>query len=303
MSNVTDVCVIGLGSIGWGAALSLLREGFTVHGVELRSDVLDKFEAEGGTPYSSPAEAARHAPIVMIFVVNDTQTEQVLFGEQGAVSTAGPDTLFINCSTIPPSSAVTIGQRLESSGMQVMDAPVSGGPARALRGDLTVMASGSAKAFDIAEPMLDAISAKVYRLGVEAGQASRIKMINQLLSGVHIAATAEAITLAANNNVDLKMLYEVITHSTGNSWMFEDRGAHIVNGDYAPRSPIDIIVKDLGIVNLEAELTGSEIPLSKAALALFSEAAAKGLGREDGSVIAKLLGEKSGTQLPGLKKV
>ncbi len=302
MSNLTDVCVIGLGSIGWGAAISLLREGFTVHGADLRPEVAEQFKAEGGTPYVFPAEAAEQASVVMTFVVNDTQTEQVLFGEQGAALTATPNTLFINCSTMPASSAVTIGQRLESSEMQVMDAPVSGGPARALRGDLTVMASGSAKAFDIAEPILDAISAKVYQLGVEVGQASRIKMINQLLSGVHIAATAEAITLAANSNVDLKTLYEVITHSTGNSWMFEDRGAHIVNGDYAPRSPIDTIVKDLGIVNFEAELTGSEIPLSKAALALFSEAAAKGLGREDGSVIAKLLGEKSGTQLPGLKK-
>jgi 3-hydroxyisobutyrate dehydrogenase len=93
-------------------------------------------------------------------------------------------------------------------------------------------------------------------------------------------------------------VYEVITNSTGVSWMFEDRGAQIVNGDYAPRSPIDIIVKDLGIVVFEAELLGSSVPLANAALALFSEASDEGFGGEDGSAVAKLLGKKAGVELP-----
>jgi putative dehydrogenase len=302
MSQLSDVSVIGLGSMGGGAALSLLWEGFNVHGVDIRPEALEQLSEKNGKPYQSPAEAAKCAQIIMIFVVSDDQTEQVLFGQDGAVAAAAPGTLFINCSTMPPSSAVRIGQRLESAGMRVIDAPVSGGAVRAQRGEVTVMASGSDEAFEIAGPVFDAISAKVFRLGNEVGQASRIKMINQLLSDVHIAATAEAMTLASKTGVDLATMYEVITHSTGNSWMFEDRGAHIVNGDYAARSAIEIIVKDLGIVSFEALSVGAAVPMTNAALALFSEAYAAGYGREDGSAVAKLLGEKSGAVLPGVAK-
>jgi putative dehydrogenase len=203
MSQISDVSVIGLGSMGGGAALSLLWEGFNVHGADIRPEALEKFSEKNGTPCQSPAEAARCAQVVMIFVVSDDQTEQVLFGQDGAVAAAAPGTLFINCSTMPPSSAVRIGQRLESAGMRVIDAPVSGGVVRAQRGEVTVMASGSDEAFEIAGPVFDAISARVFRLGNEVGQASRIKMINQLLSDVHIAATAEAMTLASKTGVDL----------------------------------------------------------------------------------------------------
>ena len=301
MSQLSEVSVIGLGAMGWGAATSLIREGFNVHGVDIRPEVLEKFGANKGKPCPSPAEAAQRATVVMIFVVNDKQAEQVLFGDNGAVAAAAPETLFINSSTMPPSASVRIGEKLKSAGMRVLDAPVSGGAARAERGEMTVMVSGSGEAYNLAEPIFDAISAKVFRLGAEVGRASRIKMINQLLSDVHIAATAEAMTLAAKIGVNLDTMYEVITQSTGNSWMFEDRGAHIVNGDYAARSAIDIIVKDLGIVSAEAQAAGCSVPLSNAALSVFSEASNQGYGREDGSALAKLLAEKSGAKLPGTK--
>ncbi|MGI9291823.1 MAG: L-threonate dehydrogenase [Gammaproteobacteria bacterium] len=300
MSQLSEVSVIGLGAMGWGAAMSLMRDGFNVHGVDIRPEVLEQFGVKKGKPCPSPAEAARRASVIMIFVVNDAQAEQVLFGQDGAVAAAAPDTLFINSSTMPPSSAVKFGERLKSAGMRVLDAPVSGGAARAERGEMTVMVSGSSDAYNLAEPLFDAISAKVFRLGAEVGRASRIKMINQLLSDVHIAATAEAMTLASKIGVNLETMYEVITQSTGNSWMFEDRGAHIVNGDYAPRSAIDIIVKDLGIVSSEADSVGCAAPLSNAALALFKEASEEGYGREDGSAVAKLLGKRSDAALPGV---
>jgi 3-hydroxyisobutyrate dehydrogenase len=126
-------------------------------------------------------------------------------------------------------------------------------------------------------------------------------MINQLLSDVHIAVAAEAMTLASKIGVDLATIYDVIINSTGNSWMFEDRGAHIVNGDYAARSVIDNIVKDLDIVSSEAKIAGSEIPIASAALGLFAEAASAGYGQEDGAAVAKLLGKKSNAVLPGVQ--
>ncbi len=299
MSDYCDVAVIGLGAMGWGAAMSLVREGYNVHGVDLRSEVLDRFEMEKGISYTTPSAATANAPVVLIFVVNDEQTETVLFGPHGAVQAAEPDTLFILSNTISPSTVERIAGQLTESGMHLMDAPVAGGAARALRGDLAIMASGSAEAFRKSEPVFDAIAARVFTLGYQPGMASRIKMLNQLLSDVHLAATAEAMTLAAKIGVDLETMYDVISHATGSSWMFEERGSHIVNGDYAVRSPMETIVKDLGIVRREAARAQVLTPLTHAALALFSDASGAGFGKEDGSAVAKYLAAQSDTVMPG----
>ena len=160
--------------------------------------------------------------------------------------------------------------------------------------------TGSDQAFDKAAPALDAISAKIFRLGKEIGTGSQVKMINQLLAGVHIAATAEAMTLAKAVGLDLQTVFEVITESAGNSWMFGNRGPHIVKGDYTPHSAVDIFVKDLGVVSSEAGAASCPTPLTETALALFKEASAKGLGREDDAAVAKLLAERAGIKLPGM---
>lgn len=299
MSDYYDVAVIGLGAMGWGAAMSLIREGYTVHGVDVRTDVLERFGAEKGKPHTTSAAASAEAPVVLTFVLNDAQTEKVLFGPDGAVEAAKPGTLFILSSTIAPSTVESIAGRLAAAGMQIMDAPVAGGAARALRGDLAIMASGSDEAFRMAEPVFDAIAARVFPLGARAGMASRIKMLNQLLSDVHLATTAEAMTLAAKIGVDLQTMYKVITSTTGSSWMFEERGTHIVKGDFAVRSTMDTIVKDLDIVRREAEAAGAMTPLANAALTLFADAADAGFGKEDGSAVARYLAARTGAVMPG----
>lgn len=301
MSDYYDVAVIGLGAMGWGAAMSLMREGYNVHGVDIRADVLERFAEEKGKACPTPAEAAAESPVVMTFVVNDEQTEQVLFGTAGAVAAAKPGTLFILSSTISPSKVESIAGRLAETGHKLVDAPVAGGAARALRGDLAIMASGSKEAMELAEPVFDAVAARIYQLGNKPGMASRIKMLNQLLSDVHIATTVEAMTLAVKIGVDLQTMYDVICSTTGNSWMFEERGAHIVGGDYAVRSTLDTIVKDMGIVCSEADAAGAVTPLAKAALLMFAEAASAGWGSQDGTALAKFLGSKTGAVMPGMK--
>jgi 3-hydroxyisobutyrate dehydrogenase len=294
--------VIGLGSMGWGAALSLLKAGFTVRGCDLRSDILTRFTEAGGDACTTPAAAAETADIILVYVINSKQVEEVLFGPNGALETAKPGTVLLLCATMAPSATIAIAERLEAAGMLVVDAPVSGGHVRALAGEITVMASGSQEAFDQAAPTLDAISAKVFRLGDRPGAGSQVKMINQLLAGVHIAATAEAMTLAAKAGIDLKTLYEVIRVSAGSSWMFENRGEHIVSGDYSPRSAVNIFVKDLGIVTSEAEKARAITPLAASALSLFVEASEAGLGQEDDAAVTKILARKSGIILPGMEE-
>lgn len=301
MQHTTKAAVVGLGSMGWGAALSLLKAGFAVRGCDVRGEVLARFAENGGTPCTTPASAAEDADVILVYVVNSKQVEDVLFGENGAIETARPATVFLLCTTMAPSATTAIADKLESSGMLVVDAPVSGGHVRALSGEITVMASGTPEAFDRASAVLDAISAKVFRLGDRPGPGSQVKMINQLLAGVHIAATAEAMTLAAKAGIDLKTLYDVIRVSAGSSWMFENRGEHIVSGDYTPRSAVNIFVKDLGIVTAEANSVGALTPLAATALDLFVEASQAGLGLEDDAAVAKILAAKSGAILPGVK--
>jgi len=261
---------------------------------------LASFEKEGGKAYPDAASAGE-SDVVFVFVVNSRQAEEVLFGERGALKSAKAGTVFLLCVTMAPTATMELAERLSSAGMQVIDAPVSGGHIKALAGEITVMASGPDQAFDHAAAALDAVSAKVFRLGSEVGLGSKVKMINQLLAGVHIAATAEALTLAAAEGLDLRTVFDVIRVSAGSSWMFENRGPHIVDGDYTPRSAVNIFVKDLGIVTSEAEKAGASTPLSAAALALFKEATESGLGLEDDAAVAKILAERASIKLPGME--
>jgi 3-hydroxyisobutyrate dehydrogenase len=269
-----DVAVIGLGSMGWGAALSLMRSGFAVRGLDIRDDVLARFAAEGGIACRTAAEAAAGADVLLVFVVDAKQTDAVLFGETGALAGAAPGTVIASCATTPPSYAARLGERLVAADMLPVDAPVSGGAARAQKGEMTIMCACSDAAFDKAKAVLDAIATKIYRLGEVPGIGSQFKMINQLLAGIHIAATAEALTLGAKLGLDLHKLYEVICASAGASWMFENRGPQIVEGDYTPFSAVDIFVKDLGIVRRQGEEVDFPLPLAETAHAPFEGASA-----------------------------
>ncbi|MCO4864442.1 NAD-binding protein [Cupriavidus sp. WGlv3] len=291
-----NIGVIGLGAMGFGVAQSLLRAGFNVHACDLRAEVLQRFADAGGVPCASPAELGSRCDVVLTLVVNAHQTEAVLFGADGAVAAMQPGKLVIASATVPPGFAETLGQRLAEKGLLMLDAPVSGGAARAASGEMTMMTSGPAEAYALAEDVLAAIAGKVYRLGAAHGAGSRVKIINQLLAGVHIAAAAEAMALGLREGVDPDALYDVITHSAGNSWMFENRVPHILKGDYTPLSAVDIFVKDLGMVLDTARTSKFPLPLSAAAHQMFMMASTAGHGGEDDAAVIKIF---PGIELPG----
>ena len=294
-------CVIGLGSMGYGAAASLLRKGFAVRGVDVREDVLKRFAAEGGLACPTPVEGAEGADIVFTFVVNAAQTEAVLFDADGAVAAMARGSVVVASATVPPLEAEALGRRLAERGLLMLDAPVSGGAAKAAVGEMTVMASGAPEAFAKAEPFLDAVAAKVYRLGDAPGMGSRVKMVNQLLAGVHIAAACEAMALGMRAGIDPTALYEVISNSAGSSWMFQNRVPHILEGDYSPRSAVDIFVKDLGIVLETGKALSFPLPIAATAHQLYLAAGAKGLGREDDAAVVKVYADQAGLDLPKKK--
>ena len=290
--------VIGLGSMGFGMAESLRRAGFDVAGCDVAAANVERFVANGGRGAASPAEAARGAGVVIAVVVNAAQTEAVLFGEHGCAAAMAEGAVFVSSATMAPEVARALGERLEASGRHYLDAPMSGGAARAASGELTFLASGSAAAFEGARVALAAMAGTVYELGDAPGVGAGFKMVNQLLAGVHIAAACEAMAFASRQGLDLARVYEVITKSAGNSWMFENRVPHILDGDYQPRSAVDIFTKDLGIVLDMARGAKFPVPVAGAALQMFLMTAAAGMGRDDDASVARLFAQVAGLELP-----
>lgn len=300
-TNSSDrrVAVVGLGSMGFGMAVSLKRAGYDIAGSDVSAEAVERFRREGGRGAASPADAAAGANIVVSVVVNAAQTEEVLFGGNGVAEAMPQDGVFISAATMDPRAARRLAQRLEATGRHYLDAPISGGAQRASEGALTILASGSPAAFARARPALDAMAAKLYELGDQAGTGAAFKMINQLLAGVHIAAACEAISFAAKQGLDIAKVYEVITASAGNSWMFENRVPHVLDGDYSPRSATDIFVKDLGIIQDMARGEKFGVPMASAALQLFLMTSGAGMGRDDDASVARLYARVTGTKLPG----
>jgi putative dehydrogenase len=296
---MTVVAVIGLGAMGLGMARSLMRAGFDVAGYDVAPAAVQRFAAAGGRGAATPAEAARGAGVIVCVVVNAAQTENILFGADGVAAAMAADGVFISSATMAPDIARGLAARLEATGRHYLDAPMSGGAVKAGDGQLTILASGSPAAFATARPALAAMAGTLYELGDEAGQGAAFKMINQLLAGVHIAAASEAMAFAARQNLDLNKLFEVITSSAGNSWMFENRMPHVLAGDYTPHSAVSIFVKDLGIIQDMARAASFPVPVAASALNMFLSAAGMGMAGDDDASVARVYARLAGITLPG----
>ena len=292
------VGLIGLGAMGRGMAASLRRAGLELMVFDVRPGAAASFAREGGAAAVSAAALAAASDVVVSVVVNAAQTEDLLFGAGGVAAAMKPGSTFVMCSTVDPRVSVGFEQRLQALGLHYLDAPISGGAVKAAQGQITMMTAGRPEAYAACAGVLEAMAAKVYRLGDKAGPGSQVKVLNQLLAGVHIAAAAEAMALGLREGVDPAALYEVITHSAGNSWMFENRMAHVLAGDYTPLSAVDIFVKDLGLVLDMARASKFPLPLSSTAHQMFMQASSAGHGGEDDSAVIKIF---PGITLPSPK--
>lgn len=281
------ICVIGLGSMGMGAARSCIRAGLEVYGVDLDPQRCAALVAEGGAAAGPRCENPGDLDAVLLLLVNAAQCKAVLFGPDGLAARLRPGTAVMVSSTISVADAREIAAELSQLGVLVLDAPVSGGAAKANSGEMTVMAAGSREAFARLDLVLDAVAGKVYDLGDEIGKGATVKIIHQLLAGVHIAVGAEAMALAARAGIPLETMYDVVTHAAGNSWMFENRMKHVVDGDYAPKSAVDIFVKDLRLVTETGLALNFPLPLATTAYSMFANASNAGYGKEDDAAVIK----------------
>lgn len=296
------VGVIGLGSMGMGAALSLLRAGVAVTGCDPRTSACDEFIAAGGAAVAKASELPVGMEALVVLVVNAAQTEAAVFGPEGAAPRMAKDAVIISSATMAPDAARALAAKADAAGLLYLDAPVSGGAIKARAGEMTVMGAGSEAAFAKAAPVLDAIATKVWRLGSEIGIGATVKVVHQLLAGVHIAAAAEAMALGIRAGADPQALYDVVTSAAGNSWMFENRMARVLTGDDAPRSAVEIFVKDLGLVNDMARGLNFPVPLAAQAQQLFTAARAIGQGGADDGFVIRVWQALTGIDLPGDEK-
>lgn len=289
--------VIGLGSMGYGMAQSVLRADIPTYGFDVVDAQMQRFQAEGGS-VGGLNDVAASLDVVLVVVLNAAQTESVLFGEDGLVPKLQSGSVVISCATVPPDFARQMESKCSDTGVLYLDAPISGGSIKAAKGQLSIMASGTKAAFDAARPVLDAISETVFELGDGAGAGSAMKSVNQLLAGVHIATMAEALTFGMTQGVTPDKFVEVISKCAGTSWMLENRAPHIVDGDYSPHSAVNIWLKDLGIVLDIAESAKFEAPITATALQQYNAAAEMGLGGEDDAAVAKVYAQNAGLNLP-----
>lgn len=295
---MSTIAVFGLGAMGYGMASSILRAGHTVYGFDVVPAQMDRFQSEGGAK-GTVADVAGTLDAVAIVVLNAAQTEAVLFGVDGIVPRLTAGTVVLACATVPPEFAREMEARCAEHDVLYLDAPISGGAAKAATGQLSIMAAGSPAAFEAAGPVLNATAETVFTLGDAAGAGSAMKAVNQLLAGVHIATMAEALTFGMTQGVQPETFVEVISKCAGTSWMLENRAPHIVEGDYTPLSSVNIWPKDLSIVLDIAKSAQFSAPITAAALQQFIAAAGMGLGHEDDAAVAKVYARNAGLTLPG----
>ena len=293
--KVKNILVVGLGSMGFGIAQSLIRAGYNVYGQDKNPKQQKRLIEEGGYDKNVPFNDLQ---AVIIVVLNEKQTREIIFGQNGISEKLKKNTLIMVCTTVAPDFAKEMASSCNDKELLYLDAPISGGSKKSAEGKLSYMISGSQKAFEVAKPILDCTSEIVFEFGEHVGSGSAMKAVNQMLAGVHIAAMAEAITFGITQGIDPKRFLEVISKCAGTSWMLENRTPHIIDNDYSPKSSINIWLKDLGIVLDIAKNSNFSAPLTAAALQQFVSAAGSGLGQEDDAAVAKIYARNAGIKLP-----
>ena len=289
-----NILVIGLGSMGFGIAKSLMRSGYKVYGQDKNIDQQQKFIQDGGLEGEVLYDQLE---AVIIVVLNEQQTREIIFGEYGIANKLQNDTLIMVCTTVSPDFAREMDNKCVEKGLLYLDAPISGGSKKSLEGKLSYMISGSQKAQQKAKPLLVATAEKVFEFGTSVGAGSAMKSVNQMLAGIHISAMAEAITFGITQGIEPKKFLEVISECAGTSWMLENRAPHIIDDDYSPKSSINIWPKDLGIVLDIAKKSNFSAPLTATAMQQFVAAAGSGLGHEDDAAVAKIYARNAGIKL------
>ncbi len=295
MSTLPPVVgVIGTGAMGMGVVRSLARHGMRTFTRDIRPEADREAAALGAVPCASAAALAREANVAIVLVVDDAQVDEVLFGAHGAASAFVPGSVVVVSSTLDPLYVAALEPRLAAHSVDLVDAPVSGGPAKASAGTMTMMVAGSSAARERAAPVLSRIAGRVFEVGERPGQAATFKIVNNLLAAVNLAAGAEALVLAKKAGIDPRAALELINASSGASWIVADRMDRALSGDNGVRAATKILAKDVGIAAALGARMRVDVPFARAAQRAFQDAVASGLGDEDDAAMLRFFANRAG---------
>jgi 3-hydroxyisobutyrate dehydrogenase len=287
-----SAAVLGLGAMGLPMA-ARLATGLTVHGFDVATPRLELAADAGIATFDSGAAAAENVDAIVLAVRNGEQLNDVLFGEAGICRALKPGAVVILTSTVGVAAVTDVASRLAEQDVELVDAPLSGGPVRAGEGDLLIVVGATEAGQQQARPVLDLLASTLTVVGDKPGDGQALKTVNQLLCGVHIAAAAEALALAKSMGLDQERTLEALQAGAAGSFMLGNRGPRMLqaydDGGAEVLSRLDIFVKDMGIVNKAAREAGLPTPLASAAEQLYLLGQSAGLGSDDDSAVIKVI--------------
>jgi 3-hydroxyisobutyrate dehydrogenase len=286
---------IGLGAMGSPMAACVARAGHAITAFDVETHRAEQLAGDGVSPAATITQAARGADVLVLMVATPDQVERVLFGDDPAGAALEPGATVVVMATVGPAPVRRWADRLAAQNVELVDAPVSGGVTRAGAGDLTIMVGGHDDAVRRIQPLLHVMARSAPVVGSHPGDGQKVKLVNQMLCGVHIAIAAEALAFAEAMGLDARSTWEVIRDGAAASFMLDDRGARMVEGAHDEvKSALDLFVKDMGLVTDAARDNAYPASLTSAAHQLYLGGQRAGLGRlDDSSVIEVLRGTPS----------
>jgi 3-hydroxyisobutyrate dehydrogenase-like beta-hydroxyacid dehydrogenase len=283
------VAIIGVGNMGGAMASRLLSCGWPVHVCDLVAQKRDLLAARGAVAHATPAEAVAGVAAAIVCVVDATQSEEVLFGAHGVASAMPPGQMVMLCPTMAPQDTQVLSQRLQERGIEVLDAPMSGGPARALDGSMSLMLAGAVPVQERFSALIATLSSRVFRISARVGDGARTKLANNLAAGINLVGAAEVLAMAQRMGLEPQRTLEVIEQSSGQSWIGSDRMRRAIAGDYAPRAHMTLLEKDTRLALQAGAAAGFTGPLGAAAHDVFAAACADGLAELDDAAVLRWL--------------
>ena len=280
-----SVAIIGVGNMGGGMARNMLAKGWTVHVCDLDSSKPRALEEKGALVHVSPAQAAINSVVTIVCVVDAVQTQDVLFGTRGVADAMRLGGVVMLCPTLAPQDVERFARELNPFGLHPVDAPMSGGPARAADGSMSLMVACEPMVFERHRDLIEALSNKVFRISDRPGDGARTKLVNNLLAGINLVGAAEVMAMAQKMGLDVSRTLDVIEQSSGQSWIGSDRMRRAIAGDFAPRAHMTLLEKDTRLAVDAAQAAGFAGPLGAAARDVFAQASAGGLAGLDDAAL------------------
>ena len=286
-----QVNIIGVGNMGAGMALNLLKKGWGAAVFDLDPAKIENLVSYGALALLEYKDIAPKSIATIICVVDAMQTREVLFGAHGIAAALPLGHTVMLCPTLAPADVEQIAKKLTSQGLHTIDAPMSGGPARATDGSMSLMVACAQHVWVRQQSLINALSSQVFRISEKVGDGARTKLVNNLLAGINLAGAAEALAMAQKMGLDLAKTLDVIEQSSGQSWIGSDRMRRALVGDYEPRAHMTLLEKDTRLAVAAARALGFEGPLGARARDVFAQASAGGLANLDDAALFKWLAD------------